>query len=98
MRLVYLPDARKDVAWWRLYYRRVFPQGGQAAYRVLAATERILQDNPLLGVELAELGGLRKLSIPNTPFAFIHRLRQETIEVLRLYDMRQQGSSGLQED
>ncbi|MFO1033461.1 MAG: hypothetical protein U1E15_05030 [Hyphomicrobiales bacterium] len=97
MRLVYLPEARRDAAWWRLYYRRTFPQGRGGAYRHLLTVEKNLRENPLLGVELENLP-LRRLTIPNTPFALIYRVKMDTIEILRLYDMRQQGSTGFQED
>ena len=97
MRLIYLGEARRDAAWWRLYYRKTFPGGRGRAFAALAITERLLQDNPMLGVKVENLE-LRKLNIPRTPFAFIYRYSHDTIEVVRLYDMRQQGSEEFQED
>lgn len=97
MKVIYLAEARRDVARWRLYYRKVFPQGGPAAFRILLASERLLQENPMAGVPL-DLPGLRKLSIPNTPFALVYRVRNDRIEIHRLFDMRQQGSQSFQED
>jgi plasmid stabilization system protein ParE len=97
MKLQYLDDARRDVAWWRYHYRKTFPQGSKNAYRHLAACERVLKDNPRIG-QVVEGGDLRKLSIPNTPFAIIYRVRNGLIEIMRVYDMRQNGSEGFQED
>ena len=97
MKVIYLAETRRDVAWWRIYYRKVFPQGGSNAYRILLASERLLQENPMAGAKV-ETSELRKLTIPNTPFALIYRVRNGRIEIHRLFDMRQQGSESFQED
>lgn len=97
MKLQYLEAARLDISWWRYYYRKTFPQGSNNAYRHLAACERVLKENPRLGIQI-EGRDLRKLSIPNTPFAIIYRIRGETLEIIRVYDMRQQASEGFKED
>ncbi len=97
MKLVYLGEARKDIAWWRIYYRRTFPQGATTAAKHLKIAEKNLQSNPNLGAKIKGRE-YRKLSIPRTPFALIYQIKDNCIQVIRLYDMRQQGSEGFQED
>ena len=95
MKLVYLDDTRKDIAWWRIYYRKNFPQGAGNAAKQLKTAERNLQSNPYLGNKI-EGRDYRKLSIPRTPFALIYQVKNDAIQISRLYDMRQQGSEGFQ--
>lgn len=97
MKLRYLPEARRDAVWWRIYFKRSFPQGAGKAAQYLRVSEQVLKDNPQIGVKL-DIRDLRKLSIPRTPFALIYRLTDDAIEIVRLYDMRQQGSTEFQED
>lgn len=97
MKLQYLEETRRDIAWWRIYYGKTFPQGASNAAKQLKIAEKALQSNPSIGAKI-EGREYRKLSIPRTPFAFIYWVRNNTIEIARVYDMRQQGSEGFQED
>jgi plasmid stabilization system protein ParE len=97
MKIVFDEEAQMDVAWWRFYYRSAFPEGARNARRLLAACKKNLKSNPSLGRPVEGLD-LRKLVIPNTPFSLMYRIKGEVIEVVRLYDMRQRGSDGFQEE
>jgi hypothetical protein len=97
MKVEYLAEARRDVAWWRIYYRKTFPQGKGNAYRHLRVTEKMLEEYPEIGTRIQD-SEKRKLGIPRTPFAFIYQIKGNVIEVVRVYDMRQQGSENFQED
>ena len=97
MKLKYLKSAHRDIAWWRRYYRVAFPQGRAAAGRHYLKAVDLVLENPFIGrpVEGFEL---RQLPIPNTPFQLIYRVTPQTIEIIRVWDMRQQPTHGFQED
>ena len=87
MKIVYLPATRSDIAWLRDYCSRIFPEGHTRARQHFKATEKLLSENPLFG-RVVEAEGVRELVIPKTPFSFLYRIRQERIEVLRVWDGR----------
>lgn len=97
MKLKYLESSRRDVAWWRRYYRHKFPQGRVTASRHYLKIVSLILDNPFMGrpVEGFEL---RQLPVPNTPFQIIYRVRNQTVEIVRVWDTRQEPSQGFQED
>ena len=91
MRLVYLPGARRDLAWLRHYYEQDFPEGAAAARTRIRAVEKLLAQNPFAGRPVhptVHPSGVRRLVIPRTPFFVLYRVRDEHIEVLRLPDGR----------
>lgn len=91
MKLVYLEEAAQDIAWFRYYYRSVFPEGSAKARAHLKAIQQTLAANPYAGHPSETRPDLRELSIPRTPFTLIYRITQTQIEVLRLWDDRQGG-------
>ncbi len=87
MKIVYLESTKPDLAWYRLYYESVFPDGArQAAIRYIKAIEGLL-DNPRLGRMIAD-DGTRRYSIRKTPFAIVYRLSGDQIEIIRIWDQR----------
>lgn len=97
MQVKYLESARTDLIWWRKYYRETFPQGRASAFRHFQTTESLLCQNPGLG-NLIENRDLRRLIIPNTPFMIVYRIKPNTLEIVRIWDMRQKPIYGFQED
>jgi len=97
VKLAYLAQSRRDIAWWRRYYGYTFPQGRTAANRHYLRIVKLLLDNPYLGRPV-EGFDLRQIPIPNTPFQLIYRVRSQTLEIVRVWDMRQEPSTGFQED
>lgn len=91
MRIVYLPSAARDVAWFRHYYQAVFPEGDDNARRNLKAIHRLLAANPYVGRPSSAHEGVRELHIRKTPFTLIYRVTERQIEVLRLWDDRRGG-------
>jgi plasmid stabilization system protein ParE len=87
MRIVYLASCTRDLAWWRHYYSRVFPEGAAGARDRILANERLLLDHPHAG-RPTHRPDVRRLAIPRTPFVVFYRLRDQQIEVLRLIDAR----------
>lgn len=92
MRLVYLPSAVRDVAWFRFYYRAVFPAGDRNARNNLRAVQDLVKANPYIGRPSPDRDGVRELHVRKTPFTMIYRVAPEQIEILRLFDGRQGGS------
>ncbi len=87
MRILYLASARDDLAWLRHYYREVFPDDAARALRHLMAAEGLLRTNPLVGRRTG-IGDSRELHIARTPFSLIYRVREDRIEILRVWDGR----------
>jgi len=92
MKIVYLPSARDDLAWMRSYYTRVFPEGSARAREHFRAAQRMLAANPDIG-RATDVATVRELQIARTPFSIIYRLRNERIEILRVWDGRADRSA-----
>lgn len=89
MKLVYLPTAAQDIAWFRQYYENVFPDGRIRAITQLKSIEVHLLANPHLGSASKSYPEVRELHIARTPYSVFYRVTQKQIEVLRLWDERQ---------
>ncbi|WP_408015651.1 type II toxin-antitoxin system RelE/ParE family toxin [Rhizobium alarense] len=87
MRIVYLPSTRADLLWFRRYYEHVFPEGLTRARNRFRAIERLLRDNPNAG-RPSGVADIRELPVSKTPFLVIYRVREDRIEILRLWDAR----------
>ena len=98
MKLIYLDSTKPDLAWYRAYYGSVFPEGAQqAAARYIRAIDN-LQGNPYIGHPIGQ-DGLRKLTIPKTPFAVFYRVTRDHIEIVRIWDQRADPATlGFQEE
>ena len=87
MKLIYLNSTKPDLAWFRVYYGSVFPEGAaQAAARYVTAIDN-LTINPYIGRPIGQ-DGLRKLTIPKTPFSVFYRVMEDRIEIVRIWDQR----------
>jgi plasmid stabilization system protein ParE len=91
MRVVYLAEALKDLRWWRVYYRNVFPEGKDSAYRQFEKTIRLLCENPKMGHPTV-VSGLREFSIPRMPFSLIYRVDGDELRIARVVDQRSNRS------
>lgn len=89
MRIVFLESAAQDIAWFRYYYRSVFPEGSQSARQHLKAAQTLLAANPYVGHPSDGRQDVRELTIARTPFTLIYRVTRAQIEILRLWDNRQ---------
>lgn len=88
MRVIYLRSALPDLAWFRAYYGSVFPEGERNALLQRRAVERLLKENPFVGRIVQEDTGARAFQITRTPFTLYYRVREDRIEVLRVWDAR----------
>ncbi len=87
MKIVFLNSCAADLDWFQEYYRDVFPSGSANAKDQYMRTKAVLRQNPRIGYPLEEFG-LREFSIVRTPFSFIYRVTQKSIEVVRVWDQR----------
>jgi plasmid stabilization system protein ParE len=97
VRIRLLDEAQDDLKWWRRYYRVVFPQGRKNALRHFEKVVELLLENPYAGRKVEELD-LYQFVISNTPFSIVYRLRGETLEIVRVWDMRKKPTHGFQEE
>jgi plasmid stabilization system protein ParE len=87
MKVVLADQAKKDMRWWRAYYKKVFPSGDAKASVHLAKAVELLAENAYLGVVM-EGYNLRRFQIHRTPFALIYRVKDDEIEIARVWDGR----------
>jgi len=92
MKLEFLRSALQDLDWASRYYGRVFPQGRKNFRNSFKATQKILKENPYLGMGLEDNEGVRRLIIVKTPFEIIYRVTKTHIEVIRVLDTRSDNS------
>jgi plasmid stabilization system protein ParE len=88
MKVVYLPQALRDMQWVRKYYYEVFPAGRSNARAQLRKNESLISENPLVGHMSETVNGAREFHISRTPFSFLYRVTKEHIEILRVIDNR----------
>ena len=89
MEIVFLRTALTDLVWFRQYYKAVFPEGAAKAKAQFTAIIQVLMDNPFIGRISTDHTDVRELHIARTPFTVIYRIKDTTIEVLRVWDDRQ---------
>ena len=90
MQIVYLSSTRADLLWLRRYYEQIFPEGRTRAKKQFRSMESLLMANPQIG-HPTHRNDVREISIPRTPFSYIYRLKEDRIEILRIWDERQEG-------
>ena len=88
MRLIFLDDALNDLLWMRRYYSQIFPAGNHNAKKQYGACKTLLKENPYIG-HPAHFKNIREYSIPRIPFSFIYEIKQDHIEIHRIWDERQ---------
>jgi plasmid stabilization system protein ParE len=87
MKVLLSEQAKRDMKWWRTYYRQTFPVGGPKAATHMAKAVELLAEHSHLGSEV-EGYNLRRFQIHKTPFALIYRVKDEVIEIARVWDGR----------
>lgn len=88
MKVVYAERALRDMGWFRDYYAAVFPAGKGNARASLLRTEALIAENPHVGQTTAPGAGTREFPILRTPFVLLYRLKEDRIEILRVWDTR----------
>jgi plasmid stabilization system protein ParE len=94
LRVVYLDSALQDLVWWRRYYGSVFPEGRPNARTRIRKVVAALEANPHLGRPTDEADVL-EFVIARTPFSLLYRVKDDVIEILRLWDNRQKPRAGV---
>ena len=91
MKVVVLPTAVQDIAWFRHYYRAVFPAVSDGARANLRAVQALIAANPYIGHPSEAHPEVREYPVKRTPLVVIYRVSPDQIEILRLWDGRQGG-------
>ncbi len=88
MQIKFLASSVNDLKWFRYYYESVFPQWLEKAQKQFHSTKGLIKNNPYVG-HIIQGDNVMEFSIPRIPFSFIYLIRWEVIEVLRVWDERQ---------
>mgnify|MGYP002173220498 CR=1 FL=1 len=93
MKILFLPECRADLRWFKRYYTSIFTEGRERADRQFLTARKLLKTNPFIGHPVDGLEEVRAHHLPRTPFTILYRLRKDRIEILRILDNRSdQGS------
>jgi toxin ParE1/3/4 len=87
MNIVFKARALDDLEWFEKYYTEIFPDGSKRAERQFFKTKEILKDFPDIGRPVIAKDK-REYVIPGIPFSFLYRKKSNTIEVIRVLDLR----------
>lgn len=92
MKLRWTRPALNDLIEAQAYIAQQNPQAAQAMAQRLWDTARDLTDHPQIG-RPGHAAGTRERAVPRTPYLIVYRLRNETVEILRLWYGRRDWQS-----
>ncbi len=84
MKMVWSPQARNDLREMMLYLATDNPTAARAMQMQLQERVTALADNPALG-RPGRVPGTRELIIAGTPYLIPYRIRDQQLEILRVY-------------
>jgi toxin ParE1/3/4 len=85
MTLNWSPEALQDLSDIRAYISQDNPSSAKAVVaRIVALVGKLLPANPEIG-RIGRVSGTRELVIANTPFVVPYRIRDDHIDILRVY-------------
>ena len=88
MRIRWTPAAAADLQQISDYLREHYPHYRQATLRKLFDTIRNIRDAPHLG-KPGRVEGTREILFPPMPYVAVYRVREQSIEVLRIWHTAQ---------
>jgi len=88
MNIIYLKSSLEDLKWFFYYYETVFVAGQEKAQKQFYSAESLIESNPYIG-HPRQNEEVREFTIPKMPFSFIYRIQEDRIEILRVWDERQ---------
>jgi toxin ParE1/3/4 len=85
MNVLWSPQAIEDLISVRAFLEAESPAAApRVVGRILDAVENLLADNPQMG-RPGRVSGTRELIVSQTPYIVPYRVREETIQILRVY-------------
>ena len=84
MKLVWSPEARLDLREMVLYLADKNPYAARALYERIENAAATLADTPYIG-RPGRIPGTRELVIKNTSYILPYQIRQDRVEILRVY-------------
>jgi plasmid stabilization system protein ParE len=87
LKIVYLERAYVDLARFRIYYERYFPEGMASANARLLKCVRLMSEFPNMGRTVGR-EPRRCFSIPDTPYTLVYQQKEERLEIVRVLDQR----------
>lgn len=93
MQIKFLAQATVDLRWFKQYYARVFPAGRPKADQQYRALLVLLKSQPRAGHPVDDFPEVLEYALPGIPFTVLYRIKDDTIEIMRLYDQRGEFSN-----
>ena len=85
MTLIWSPEAQQDLRDLRAFIAQDNPAAAKRVVtRIITLVRQQLTSNPGIG-RIGRVAGTRELVIANTPFIVPYRIRDEHIDILRIY-------------
>jgi toxin ParE1/3/4 len=89
MKLVWLPRAVADLQEARAYIAEHDPQAARAIAQKIRKLVAHLKARPRLG-RPADVDGIRQISVPGLPYLIPYRVKDDRIEILRVFHTAQE--------
>ena len=93
MQIKFLDETKADLRWFKQYYSQVFPARRTKADQQYRALLILLKSQPRVGHLDEEWPDVFEYPLPGTPFTVLYRIKDQTIEIMRLYDQRSKFSN-----
>ena len=95
MKLVWSPQSLQDLAAVHTFIAQDDPKAArEVAARIVSLVEEKLPPHPYLG-RPGRVAGTRELVVPGTPFIVPYRVKEESIEIARVYHAARRWPSAL---
>ena len=93
MQIKFLAESKADLRWFKQYYSRVFLAGRTKADQQYRSLLILLKSQPRAGHQDNNYPGVFEYNLPGIPFTVLYRIKDEAIEIMRLYDQRGEFSN-----
>jgi addiction module RelE/StbE family toxin len=93
MKLIWSPQARSDLIETYRYVAADNPQAARRLHATLLQGAALLRDNPYVG-RPGRVPGTREWVIAGTPYAIPYQVREDRVELLRVYHAARRWPEG----
>jgi plasmid stabilization system protein ParE len=91
MKITFAKCSGESLVWFQKYYDANFPEGKINAYNNLESTISIIGNFPDIGKNCPGYKNVKEFKIQKTPFAILYRIKKDEVEILNLWDSRQEN-------
>lgn len=90
LKVVYLERAWLDLARFKIYYQKYFPEGAAKANARLMKCTGLMSNFPDMGRPIGK-AQRRCFSIPDTPYTVLYQRTDNRLEIVRILDQRSES-------